>query len=456
MLQKNCALPPWLWFWLISYLLMFPIELNYWKSYSIDLIYVSDPLFLANIPELLPSLALFLGVITVFFPKIRAHRLERRFSLVEKNSALLKLPERMKQTGADIEYFLKVHVPNIQIKANFGLFNQNCFLYTSGYHKTSLALFGGILILWKLDRKVAESILLHEIGHYRNGDAFIIGAGSFFEWVLRHCLIITTLFFIIPFIWNMTNQEVTFFSNNVNQELIFLDIMKDNGMPIKEIIFSFLTFLFSTIIYRFKYHLFVTLPGILLPIFWLLLWTINTFIPPIAGIWCAEMNADRFMKRKSTSPDAPAKALDRISEDVSIVNWLISQVSHPPKWLRKWAIKDTKKKESTLVFLLIFPLAYFITLVEPFVRVLTTYSIGERKITDALEVLDISTGNYLRIVYNIWLFSAFFILLWPTMSVYWINFFSGKVELPNWEDYNEYILGAGVVFCLFILGYFIA
>jgi Zn-dependent protease with chaperone function len=454
-LQKNFTLPPWLWFWLILYLSSFYTQVDFWKSYARDLSYYTpDLLTLSNFPELLPSIALFLGVITVFFPRIRAISLERRFKLVEIDSTFVELPERIRQITSEVEEFVKLHAPRLQIKVNFSLFDHNCFLYASGYSKTSIAIFGGILLLWRSDRKVAESIILHEIGHYRNGDALIIGAGSLFEWVLKHCLTITSFFFIIPTILVLANQQITFFYDSVHAEIIFLDMMKDTGMTTKEIIFNFLNQFSLTIVSVLKISL-LSIPTLLFTMLWLLILTISTFIPAIAGIWCAELNADRFMTETSDSPEAPVRALNRITENVSIFRWMLSQASHPPRWFRKWAVKDTKKAESMVVFLLLFPFSYFIRLIEPFIRTFT-YTVGIREFTNTLEVLDISTGMSLQTVYTVWFLSAFFILLWPVIAVHWVKLFSGENEISNLENYNQYILSAGILFFLFAVAYLIA
>jgi len=179
--QKNCTLPPWLWFYLIMYMFNLPYnirEIEHYFKYFFSLNFVM------SIPELVPSLALFVGIITIFFPWFRARKVENKYNLINFDSSFPKLSERNKKTASEIEHFLKSYAPNLQIKVNFHLFNQDPFLYASGYRKASIALFGKTLGLWKSDPKVAEAMLLHEIGHYRNGDALVTGPLSFFESVL--------------------------------------------------------------------------------------------------------------------------------------------------------------------------------------------------------------------------------------------------------------------------------
>lgn len=453
-LQKNCTLPPWLWFWLVFYLFTFPIQVKYWKWYSRDLFSFLGPLPLANIPELLPSLALFFGIITISFPQIRSRWLEKKFNLVKIDSVSPDKLKSVKQVTSEIEDFLKIHAQNLQIKVNFNRFDQNAFLYASGYRKASIAIFAGFLRLWKLDRKAAESVLLHEIGHYRNGDALVIGAGSAFEWVLKNCFTIAALFFLVPTVLVLTTQGITSFYDSVYQEFTFLDVMIDAGMPSKEVIIHILNFSYSTIVFELK-NLLIYLPILLFTTLWLFLWTINAFIPPIAGIWCAELNADRFMVEASVSPDAPEKALDRIYDEVPLVRWFLSQVSHPPKWFRKWMVNDINKSKSRLVLLLLFPLAYFLTIVELLIRNFIAYVPGLSAFDDIFDALAASIGAYLRTTSLVWLFSAVFILLWPTIAVYWVRFFSREVELSNQDNYKQYVLSAGIVFCFFLLGYFI-
>lgn len=53
------------------------------------------------------------------------------------------------------------------------------------YRRSALAIFGGLARLWRADREAAGTILLHEIGHYRQGDPLAQGAGAFFGEYLR-------------------------------------------------------------------------------------------------------------------------------------------------------------------------------------------------------------------------------------------------------------------------------
>jgi hypothetical protein len=311
-------------------------------------------------------------------------------------------------------------------------------------------------------------------------------------------LIIIVLFFLIPYAFDITIQNITLVSDSVHEEFSFLDTMKNIGISSKEIFFYFLNFSFSIIILELKNLFLVTIPGIIYILFELLLWTIGIFILPIIGIWCAELNAEIFMAEVSDSPPAPAGALDRLSQKMpmnfgsisqistlsrwfrkwilrdtnkieinnlgnilkkisfrqwplSISQWLLFHISHPPKLFRKWMIIDTKKTESIIVFLLLYPFAYILKLALLLIRALIAWITGGISGFSYLTQLAINTHTYFQGASLSWLRISIFILLWPTIAIYWVKFFSGAVEFSNWKNYKQYFVSAGIILCFFLL-----
>ena len=147
-------MPPWLWFWLILYFLSIPGQIRFYTPIVEDLFSLNDLFGLVNVPGLLPSFVLFIGVLLIFFPTLRASYLERRFQLVE--------PDQSSPTLIEMKAFLEQHVPGIHIKTNMLRTDQLAFVYPLGYRNTGIALFGGLFKLWHSDRKTAEAVLLHE------------------------------------------------------------------------------------------------------------------------------------------------------------------------------------------------------------------------------------------------------------------------------------------------------
>lgn len=177
MLEKNKFNPllPWLWFWLVFYVINTPARFGQWNqtwNTVVSLISrrtdLSRLLGLPSIVEFVPSIALSLGVLTIFIPKARAALLKRQYSLVD--------PPEM-TVISEIKDFLHNYVPAIKITFSLkpGVL---AFVYPLGYRTTAVAIFSGFIKLWRSDRPAAEAVLLHEIAHYVHGDALIVGAGS--------------------------------------------------------------------------------------------------------------------------------------------------------------------------------------------------------------------------------------------------------------------------------------
>jgi Zn-dependent protease with chaperone function len=389
---KSCVLPPWLWCWLISYLLSLHSQLFYWKSFWDS--FSSFSKILESIPELVPSLALFIGVISIFFPHFRAIWLEYKYKLEDLENIFPTLYIDDKNSALEIKNFLRSYYPALQIKVNFLRYNQDPLIYASGYHKTSIALFSNILDMWSLDQDVAKAILLHELGHCRDGDAPVIGAGNFLEVTIKSSLIIV-LFFIIPLVLSIINQENTFIISII--------------------------------------------PSILSTALMLLVNVINTLFMPIVGIWCAELNADRFMADASDSADAPEEALNKISENSHVSGWLLSLIFHPPKMFRKHMIKNDKKTKNIIVLLLIYPLFDLFQLV--------IYQLRSLLMFEGTDLFD--PHEYLRTLSSFrFPIYAVLILVWPFVSVYWVEFFSGVAGFFERKSYKQYVASAGIMLFL--------
>jgi hypothetical protein len=458
--NKCQALPPWLWIWFIVYIAYFFPNLikQPQEYYGNFFIYKEAPfsgieayLFpFSNVFMLLPSIVLFLGILTVVAPHLRKYYIERKYYLTENYTRIPAIIE--------IETFIKKYAPDIIIKANFTRFrDESPFVYPLGYHKTAIAIPSKLIKSWHADRAGTEDILLHEIGHYRNGDALILGAGSFFEIVVKYSLTITLLY-IIPEILLIIYHNIILFYNYLASLFFTLQIKKDIGTPNLELLAYFIKWIEFLIISRGKYFLLVTLPAQIMSLIAFLFNPLSLFILPIIGIWCEELNADRFMlMSKENDLKTSIKTLGKLEDKKSFKNWLLSQISHPPKTLRCWMALQSCEKKSLLLFLFLFPLACIIQLLFLLIKTLSYYTInyltGFSNMQEILEKLLNDLITTMHKVSFFWLLFAILILLWPFISVHWVKFFSGLSENSNLENYKEYFLSAVVFICTFIFFY---
>lgn len=401
---------------------MLPSQIELFREDLGTFLFSADPAYanltlitrfkLVNAPYWIPFIFLFLGALSVLFPFIRTYYVEKKYKLT---GSYQKIPAII-----EIEDFLKLHAPNLKIKTNLISQSEEVFIYPVGYRKTGIAIFGKFIKSWRLDRERSQEILLHEIGHYRNGDALILGAGSFFEFVVKHSIGIIAFFLLIQI------------------SLVFIDLTESA----------------SNVTFLARMFLLYSLTDPIVIFFQ----TLAFFTLPIAGIWSAELNADRFMlTSKINSSKNSLKVVGKLKKEESFKQWLLVQVTHPPNLLRRWMASHTYEKRSVFLLLFLFPLAHLFQLFMLIFYALASYIIifllGRSNIQEFSEKLLKYIMIYVDARSFTWLFFSIVVILWPILAVYWVRFFSGIHEIHNMGHYKSYFLCSLVLFCAFVLSY---
>jgi hypothetical protein len=402
--EKNIMLPPWLWLWLVIYALGIPSLTNTVLSDLHNIfggtIYevlnsktpsVPEPFTflyrITYIEDIFFYLALFLGVLSVFLPWIRASWLERRFNLNQPVPTISALNE--------ICDFIHQYANDVQIKANLLRSDQLAFVYPLNYQSTAIAIFGGLVKLWRSNRQVAEAILLHEIAHHRHRDTLILGAGSFFGTVLKNWLFIYILIAFLP---------------------LFLEPILDMYMFDMRNNFPFSL---SSIFIR-------EIPWDVVELFREPIWTLSLFILPLIGVWCAELNADRFVINVTKSSQTLHQALEQFSIRSSWSRWLLFRMSHPPNRFRRWIACQLQGTRGFIWFLLLFPLANLVALLAlAYVQTsdqlsqLYNYSSTGEAALFIIQTLGSNILTSLESTLPVWLAIAILLLLWRHIASYW-------------------------------------
>jgi Zn-dependent protease with chaperone function len=315
-LHQAGVLPPWLWFWLVTYLLILPSVLVYHWQETIQPMLSPQPLpegiggphtaimlVLPGFTELLPIAMLLIGVVYVFMPHLRRRRVEHRYNLA--------LPSTVTPALNEIIETVREYAPGIEVKVNLKRADQVAFTYATGYRRSAIAIFGGLVKLWRSDREAGRAVLLHELGHCRHGDVLMIGAGSFFETLLNAWLPFLVLFFIVPSVvvylgmsissfqehWQMAQQwsEINRQAEDINAQLrgVGLDPVDVANQG---------NWFTGWLLLQIKNFFTVELPGSISIIISLLILTPVVIATPLMATWCAEFNADLFVVAEQKSP----------------------------------------------------------------------------------------------------------------------------------------------------------
>lgn len=429
-------LPPWLWFWLVAYALSLPYVLGMIREGLVGLFAPAEasseivgglPLLvelavrLASVAGIVPPLALLLGVLTVFVPWLRARYLEKRYRLTEQ------LPPA--GAAAEIAGFLRAHAPGLRLRGNLLRTDQLAFVYPLGYRKTAMAVFGGLLKLWRSDRKAAEAVLLHEAAHYRNGDALMVGAGSLFEAVVRYSLLAYLIFLFVPQTLQIVAQRIT-----AVEEMFALEVVP---LP------SIALFTIGQIVFGLAL---VSLQAATWALF-----AAGIFLLPLLAIWLAEFNADRFAAGTLGTGNVLG-ALAKMPRPVSRWRWLLARLSHPPDGLRRWAASRSWTSGGTVVLLLLFPLAYLLRLLIQSTWAIVTMAASFFEPGEIARQMMVNVGYALQNYERLWIFMALLIALWPFVTRPWQRLFSDDKSDEETEaitssgpSYAAYLLCAAIV-----------
>ncbi len=236
----------------------------------------------------------------------------------------------------EIAAFVEPFAPHARLKVNLLRTDLLAFVYPAGFRRATIALFGGLVRLWRADRSAAEAVLLHEIGHLRHGDALVVGVGSLFEAVVKRWFLIVIVSFLTPVSLVAFDQAFRFARESAGLGVAASAIVRHE-------LVQWLT---------------LVLPGLLAQGLSLTLGVASAFVLPLAAIWLSEISADRFAGDAAGSADGLLRAMDRLAARTPWWRWLLLRMSHPPNWARRYVVRHGERATVIGVVLLLYPLAY--------------------------------------------------------------------------------------------------
>ncbi|MDQ3666530.1 MAG: M48 family metalloprotease [Acidobacteriota bacterium] len=423
------GVPPWMWYWIVTAPLSLSRPLREWSVIVADT-FTSPELVvdqstleqafvlwfegqkLAVIFSGLPALFLILGLFTVLLPQLRSFYIERR-------NKLLSLPPPSKSL-TEIEGFIKLHAPGLQLKFNLKRPGR-LWVYPNGYRKATLAIFSGFVMLWKTDREAAEAVLLHEIAHYRRGDALFLGPGGFFEIAVKLTLLSTGVQVLIWFAFPIIVLH-SFIGSDNRLEIFFLSL-------------------------RTSLIFIVQLP------FTLALLITGVFIVPIFCVWSAELNADYFVANYPKHKTGLLRALSKKTGKLVWWRWILFRLSHPPESMRQFFLRRSNSYAFSLL-LLIYPLSFFVrfALLCAFDIVKAVKDFAYSSVIKTIGSSPTENANYISNIFLQWpfafrdmivsqshnfLMATVILLAWSFVARPWERFFTSGQDLLTFNAMNE-------------------
>lgn len=488
--RKANFLPPWLWFWLLLYIGGF---FHSFTNITIDIgiifadsknITPNDALIRArSISEFIPLLAVFAGMLLVFLPWVRACWLKLRYRIlrIEELACVTLIPKETRDGLLEMQAFVHNYAPEVSITYAVGfpdhslddepihdqppaqrlsfalhkcrLWFTNRFVqrldtkdkaitYATSYLRTTITVSSEQLKLWKKDPSQAQEVLLHELAHHYHGDAMIVGSGSLLETVSRYWLWLSIICTIVPFVIYDSIYYVTY-----SQSFGLVGkIVPDFSQQLSQHIFQDI--------------IFIDIPGLLMALLLSLVWNASQFVMLIAAMWCAEFNADRFMRDSIGSikmlESAAKGKRGSGTQKARLRDHIFANITHPPRNLRRWMVQQDTLLRSNLL-LLLFPLAFFVYLLllvaQVFSQRLSLVYSGE-SIKDILLQSISGTLFFFRDGIPLFLCIAVLLLLWPRCAHIWQRIFHRDILQTRarriFPPYKPSIVGAliAVLFCI--------
>jgi Zn-dependent protease with chaperone function len=230
----------------------------------------------AGLLEFFPALLLLAGIAGVLFPGVRGRFAERRHRLAPDDGPVM----------AEMTAYVRRHAPAVELRLG-ERHDRLARVYPIGWRAARVAVYPPLLRLWHHDRAAAHAVLLHEVAHLRQGDHLIVGLASPFVWFVRIWSVALTVLVLVP---------VTFYAVTGGP---------GTGAALAALLYD----------------------AAAVPI---------GLILPVAGLWVAELGADR-LALQEVGPDALRRALGPRPARRRPITRLLDGLTHPPLRLRRWA-----------------------------------------------------------------------------------------------------------------------
>jgi hypothetical protein len=322
-------------------------------------------LVLAQIPsvaETFPEVALLVALIAMLFPQTRSRWVEARFHLAPDAEFLeFGLVDRLVKIKNAINDMGLLH--NVSIKsrlADAGIF---CFVYPKDRANQVIAIGGGFLKVMRRNADLATTLLRHEFSHIVRGESFVIGVGSFLEFVVRNWIIIFLLSYFAPacliaagniFVEFGALEKFRILGNEAYKGVSMFEmwILKNEVDP-SELDPDKLRTSWVSLRVAIELNAHLWWQGIHGGVGYLVFQHFSYFVLPLIGIWSAEFIADRMCIRSRADLENYRAWLISERRRMRVWEYFFSGLSHPPYSIRLLMLKIRSQIMFEIIMLLL-------------------------------------------------------------------------------------------------------
>jgi hypothetical protein len=333
----------------------------------------------------------------------------------------------------------------VTVTANPGDTRLLAIVYPRDYLANNVGVGGGLLRLWRRDRDLAQAVLLHELAHHRQGETFFFGFGAPLERLVRAwplVLLAMVAGMTVAAVGGILNMYLTdaAISSNVAEgaQAAGLDI---TAFPIQQA-----TSLWDRIWITIRLNLSI-LPLQLISISFK---TLAAFIFPLATIWIAEFNADRFAVR--LLPAGASVPVDLLGSGGTWRRRFLDRLSHPPNSLRRWFALRATSPWTLFILLLLWPgsaLLLFVTQVVAHVPNQLISQISPETLGFDVSGLGAAVVGWAEMAFEA---QAPYLATHAVIMTVWLGFRTLRGARPSRGEVLAYLGAAGVTAAVALLG----
>ncbi|MGW0882522.1 hypothetical protein [Streptomyces sp. NPDC002671] len=376
--------PPWLWLLLGNYCWQLPSAVSWWRAqirdlwtahgnYSAEI--VASPGFAAlrvtTVSQVMPSLVLVAGLVTVVIPHVRGWYTEWRYRLTDPAVLDGRAVGGTEQGLPALLHFAQAYAPGTTVKVAMWAKSPPARVYAAGWRRRRIAVSLGFLALWRRSPERARALLVHEVGHLDCGEHLIAGLGSPFTRAIQVWPLVFLVSGIAPLVWLGVRHEPTA-SLMWSQAVVVLSK--------------------ATVV-----------------------------LVPVLALWCAELAADRRAVAVS-GQRAVAEALEELRSGGRTRGFV--DVAHPPMRLRRWCVGRADKPVVSVLLTVAGPFALLAyALVATCLAAGALVLLGHPPSAAVASSVELAHRNLLTA--PLWSGIVAVILVWPALAGLWLRLWRG-------------------------------